>query len=234
MAWNCTTDRYDTLYRRWLTNPGELLDLGGYQPGQTVLDLCGGTGAVSREILKRGARQGEVYLLDLKPRCDLVGVGVIQADLNHIWLTHSPSPFRCGAQPFTHRFDLIVCRQAMAYLDLRSHAGFLLAHWLLAVLKPGGKLVFNIFNWPKNTSRWVFKRYTYEGQRFWEVTVRIGTRVFHLQALLGRGGGFDVTTFRAYTKADLMWAFFPHFDCETHRSEDGRSERWVCTSRRQR
>ncbi len=65
----CTTDHYATLYARWLARPGTLLDLAGYEPGQRVLDLCGGTGAVSQECLRRGANPSTIMLVDLNPRC---------------------------------------------------------------------------------------------------------------------------------------------------------------------
>jgi|APSaa5957512576_1039674.scaffolds.fasta_scaffold64054_2 16S rRNA G966 N2-methylase RsmD len=81
---NCTTDKYDALYARWLEKPGTLLDLAGYEPGQTVLDLCGGTGAVSLECLDRGAGPAEVTLLDLNPRCSSDRILSIKGDANHL------------------------------------------------------------------------------------------------------------------------------------------------------
>ena len=69
MALNCTTDKYGALYAKWLKNPGTLLDLAGYEPGMRVLDLCGGTGAVSEECLRRGGSPSDLVLMDLNPRC---------------------------------------------------------------------------------------------------------------------------------------------------------------------
>lgn len=202
---DCTTDRYDALYGRWLGNPGRLLDLGHWEPGQRLLDLCGGTGVVSREAIRRGAEPLSIVLLDLNPRAGDTGVLQVRGSAEKVRPTLTKG-----------QFDVIVCRQAMAYLDISNG----LFASLRTLLRPGGRLVFNTFVRP----RWAAKIYRYQGRRFLELSGYVGRRVFHVQA--GWGVGVDLTAFRWHRDLDLR-THLHGFHVQEHRSE--RSVRWVCT-----
>ena len=213
----CTTDKYDALYARYLANPGTLLDLAGYEPGMRLLDLCGGTGAVSLEALRRGAPDGSVYLLDLNPRCPDSRVHQVQGDANHLSGV-SPEDIPIAG------FDLIVIRQSLAYLNICEALGVMLA----AFLRDGGKLVFNTFDWPVDTKPYVTKRYLYEGSSFFEASVKMFGRVFHLQHR--RGTGTDLNYFYNWHGVAIIRMVLPHFDFKVHKQ--GNSRRWVCTRKR--
>lgn len=209
----CTTENYDDLYERWLDKPGELLDWAKYDPKQhRLLDLCGGTGAVSKEALKRGAE--EVTLLDLYPRVDdrrivkmfaraeeLRGGPYVPFDpLTDYEEVFTPtgwaSPDRRGCVPW----NLVICRQALGYLDLP-----VVARRLHEVVEPSGRFVFNNFVKPK----WGFKTYrrtsTEWTRRYAEASAYFGRRCFHLQARIG--AGFDITSFRWHTHEEVLVAF---------------------------
>lgn len=217
---DCTTDRYNLLYARWLEKPGDLLDLADYRPGMKLLDLCGGTGAVTHEALRRGADPKSLTLYDLNPRLTgAPGVRCVRGRAERLLDTLDDYD----------AFDLIVCRQAIAYIDLQHdpHAlpiggRFTNAIWNL--LKPGGKFVFNSFVRP----RWAWKSYTHGGHRYieasgWLPSLR-GGRVGHLQWC--RGQGVDATLFRWHTELELHLAL-ERFEIDLRRSERGL--RWVCT-----
>jgi SAM-dependent methyltransferase len=205
----CTTDHYDALYARWLPGAGRLLDEAAYLPGMKVMDLCGGTGAVSRECLRRGADPSTIHLLDLNPRCDAVGITSHTGDANHLERILSTNHFGT--------FDLIVCRQAAAYLDWDP----LMIGWLKELLKPGGRLVFNMFTEP----RWALKTYKYEGKRFFEASAYLGRTIWHVQA--GLGVGYDVTRFQWHNPMVLKRRLGFHFDRLSIKAR-GRSQTWTC------
>ena len=205
---DCTTNRYDALYARWLENPGRLLDLAEWRPGMILLDLCGGTGAVSREALRRGADPMEIILLDLNPRA--ADTGVLQV--------RGPAE-TAGYILVKKQFDVVVCRQAFAYLDLDHQ----LAVSLSRLFKPGGKLVFNTFLQP----RWAFKSYRHDGRRYFEMSGHLFGRVGHVQA--SPTVGIDVTKFRWHQEATIVRLFHPYFHVKTDRT--ARSIRWVCMRR---
>jgi ubiquinone/menaquinone biosynthesis C-methylase UbiE len=206
MNLDCTTPKYGELYARWLANPGKLLDLAGMRHGDRVLDLCGGTGIVSRAALDRGALR--VVLLDLMPRATHPLISQVQGraeDADQL-LQHD------GA------FDLVVCRQSIGYLDMKQVAAA-----IHQVLRPGGRFVFNTFTKP----RWALKTYALGGTRFVEASGYLGHTVIHVQA--GRGLGIDVTRFRWYHDWELRAALVPYF--EIHEIDEGRSIYYVCTKR---
>jgi SAM-dependent methyltransferase len=203
---DCTTDKYEQLYARWLEKPGVLLTLAEWKPGQVLLDLCGGTGAVSREALQRGAKSSEVVLLDLNPRAaDLPDIVQVPAIAEAV-----------GTTLFKGQFDLVVCRQAIAYLDLEE-----VAAGVAKVLKTTGKFVFNTFVRP----RWSLKSYRYAGRRFFEASGYVGSTVFHLQA--GWGVGWDLTKFRWYREEELGAILAQRFDFEVRRV-NASSLHWIC------
>ena len=204
----CTTGKYDSLYARWLVHPGNLLDVAGWEPGKKLLDLCGGTGAVTREALRRGAIPEEITLLDLNPRYMKAGVRQVQGEAER---ARSLLPFE--------KYDVIVCRQAFGYLNRRKWEG--LVDSLYRLLLPGGKLVFNTFQTPK----WSFSSYLFDGNRYFEISGYLGHRVFHIQA--SPFLGFDLTFFQWHEKEDIFAEFSKRFKVVCKETE--KSLRWVCT-----
>ena len=209
----CTTPDYDRLYARWLDRPGNLLDIAGYKPGQRLLDLCGGTGAVSLEALRRGADPSTVTLMDLNPRCPDTRIEQLTGDADRLGET----VFGERQPQCLHSYDIIVIRQAAAYLEWNIH----MLMWLGALLSPTGKLVFNTFAKP----RWSLKTYLYKGVRYYEGSAYWGKTVWHVQA--APSIGVDVTRFRYIPKEDMLSKLEKVFNVTL--ADDGKSLRWVCT-----
>lgn len=208
----CTTAKYDTLYERWLDRPGDLLDLGGYRPPDRLLDFCGGTGAVTHEALRRGASPSTVTLFDLAPRLGMAEVRSVQGDARLAkLLLHLHGPF-----------DIIVCRQALGYLNLGPVENSLFDH-LADLLPIGGRLVFNSFVRP----RWSWKVYRRGGRSFIEASGFVGHTVLHLQAspLVGA----DLSVFRWHSEADVRRRL-SRFKVDIFKS--GSSVRWRCVRTR--
>jgi len=214
---DCTTDRYDTLYARWLVKPGTLLDLAEWEPGMKLFDLCGGTGIVAREALQRGSKPGTVTLFDLNPRCPDTRVRQVKGNAEELGSVLGDA---------SETYDVVVCRQAIAYIDLEQ--GHRMLHDIHRLLKPGGRFVFNTFVQP----RWGAWTYMFGGQRFVEASAYIGRHVWHVQILLARGGGWDMTHFYWHHRVRLAALLARHFDLFMHRS--GASLRWVCTKPREK
>jgi SAM-dependent methyltransferase len=216
MSLNCTTDKYDDLYAPWLQKPDSLLRLAKYDPEtDSLVDLCGGTGAVSKAATvlatHRSVENPIIDLVDLNPRL-----------LTDPWVV----PYVGAAENLDSILPprsrtLVVCRQAMGYLDPEQvipAVGY--------VLKPGGRFVFSTFKQPRP---YRIKRYTYQGERYMEFHVSAFGKVLHLQKKYGPYGGSDWSLFKyhrvSYLHQLLCSLFLVDFQ------EVGRSYRWVCTRR---
>ena len=215
MSGRCTTDKYDELYARWLSNPAVLLDLGKFCPDDRLLDLCGGSGAVARAALFRAsviipARHffdGKATLLDLNPRCPDSRVLQVKGDARQIRHFFGRSVF-----------DLVVCRQAIAYIELEDLP--LLFEHIAETLSPEGRFVFNNFKKP----RWFAKAYRYGGRLYFEAAGHLGDTVYHLQA--SPRIGIDATCFRWHTHDDLLPLLEQHFTVAITESKS--SIRYLC------
>ena len=215
---NCTTQEYNAIYSRWLENPEELLILGGYKPEMRLLDLCGGTGAVSLAALEMFPKtKKDITLLDLNPR---PGHKLAAAWCNQTFKPYKGSAEKAG-EIFRSRkpFDLVVCRQAVGYLELNQ--AFLA---VAQILKPGGKFVFSSFQKP---SAWNFKSYQHKGERYYEAHLAALGRVFHMQWRLWYGR--DWSMFKYHSKEEIMAILDPWFDVLVQYK--GRSLHWICTRR---
>lgn len=211
---SCTTASYNELYARYLQNPGFLLELANHQPQHQLLDLCGGTGALTRAALAAGTAPSHITLLDLNPRLANENIRQIKNNVQD------------GLKQLVteqQSFDSVICRQAFAYLDVIGDAGIELAMMLANLIKPGGKFVFNTFIRP----RFHFKTYRYQGQRYIEMAGYFQRRVFHLQINLWRG--YDLTISKWHKEERIYAIFNPLFKIETQWRENAMY--WICTRR---
>lgn len=183
---DCTTNKYAFLYRRWLDRKDGLLEFAALEPGESVLDLCGGTGVLSHQALEMGA--GRVLLWDLNPRC----------------LISSPrfETFQAPAEDLkgNSQFDVVACRQSLGYLNLKE-----VFPRIAQILRPGGRFVFNTFDHPK----WGWHHYSYQDRKYLEASGFFGRRVFHMQWCTGIGA--DFTMFRWYPIPEILHELARYF-----------------------
>ena len=216
MSLRCTTEDYDNLYAPWLDKPGELLRLANYDPKvDSLVDLCGGTGAVSKAATiyacHRGIEKPSIDLVDLNPRllCDP-------------WVTPRTGAAENLDEMMTQESrTLVVCRQAMGYLDPAK-----VIPAVAFVLKPGGRFVFSTFKRPR---RYRVKNYVYHGERYQEIHFFLFGRVLHLQKKYGPLGGSDWSLFKYHPVPYLHELLAPLFQVDL--KQVGQSWRWVCTKR---
>lgn len=210
----CTTEKYNNLYARYLKNPGKLLEMANFDTSHRLLDLCGGTGAVANQALNIGTDPQNITLVDLNPRCQNQNIKQLRGRASDILR-------QLVAEG--DRFDTVVCRQAIAYLDIEGKSGEELAQ-LLAILMPeGGRFIFNSFIRP----RFHAKTYRYQGQRFIELAGHLRRRVFRLQINLGVG--YDLTISKWHREERIFEIFNPLFQVETR--WHGNAVYWLCTRR---
>ncbi|MDD5509086.1 MAG: class I SAM-dependent methyltransferase [Bacteroidales bacterium] len=211
---NCTTPAYDRLYAPWLSNPGNLLDLANYKPGDILLDLAGGTGAVSKDAAKRISDDPEqismqtIHLYDLNPRCGWPTLSIRRGRAEEVENHYSAD-----------MFDVVVCRQAIGYINM-----VYAIPGIYQIMKTGGRFVFNSFKTP---SRCRFRIKKHEGVWFAEGHLRIGDHVFHTQARLNRKPGVDFTWFKCWSAKELHNLLKPWFSIDIQ--QKGQSFRWICT-----
>ena len=188
MKTDCSTDSYAELYAPWLENADDFA-LKFVRPEDRVLDLCGGTGRVMTKAWDMGCQS--VALLDANPRAvAFAGLKQVKGDANHPDHYFPPGSF-----------DVVLCRQAIAYLNLES-----VALGVAQVLAPGGRFCFNNFRKP----RWFWKRYEYRNSRYSELGWHIGRDVWHIQRR--KGHGWDLTRFKWHQHGDIMSTMSRRFD----------------------
>lgn len=219
---NCTTEKYADIYKPWLREPSELLYLVDYKPGQKLLDLCGGTGAVSIAAHFKGIHHdpnpSDVTLFDLNPRCNHPDIKKVKGRAEDLAIYFEKDTF-----------DIVVCRQAIGYLNPK-----LVFPAVFRLLQPGGKFVFNSFIHPLEKlpreelqpKPYSWKFYKHDGDQYVEFYYFWRGHIVHLQWRLGTG--WDVTHFRFHDPQDLR-RILCHCGFHVELQEHGRGLRWVCT-----
>lgn len=180
---------YDELYKRYLKNVAQLVDQIKIQKGKSYVDLCGGTGAVSKELIKRGATD------------------ITLVDLHRNMLKQAPSKITkicANAEEWKpkKKYDVIFCRQAITYLNLEK-----VEKVISIVLKNDGSFIFNIMDTTgKNTTLSVdYKKYELDEKKYTELTFLILGKAYHFQH--SNKDGLDFTIFHVYTPKDVEQHF---------------------------
>lgn len=122
-----------TIFGPWAT---DLVALAAPQPGERILDVACGTGAVTREAARVIGADGTVTGLDLNPGMLNIARGHdLQATVQ--WWEGSAQ-----AMPFPDQaFSLVLCQQGMQYFPDRAAA----LREMYQVLVPGGRLVLSVW-----------------------------------------------------------------------------------------
>jgi ubiquinone/menaquinone biosynthesis C-methylase UbiE len=189
MDLRCTTNKYDELYARYVfMGSKRLLDLAKVKRRDSVLDLCGGSGALSEAA---NARSAVATLFDLNPR------GKCHETR---WMSVKGDAHKLDDHFEKDSFDAVICRQAINYLNPR-----IVAAQAARVLKPEGRFVFNTFAEPKNR----FLTYRFDDKRYFELAWHFGKTCWHLQA--SPTVGVDVSRFTWYSIEELFKACFESF-----------------------
>jgi SAM-dependent methyltransferase len=211
---------YETLYAKYIhkRDVGELIDDARMDlHGKRVLDLCCGTGRLTKECVARGATVTSVdasagmtnglrtWMRDNAPTSSLSVCSVEE----------------CVGASLLDKvlFDVVFCRQAVNYWMYDDLMGD-----FAEIIAPGGKFVFNTFtNEPSQIP--VVKEYDYDGSRFVEVGWRESDIVRHVQ--IRQGFPPHVTDFRWIPPAKFLQMLTPHFDvCVTVKD---RTSIYICT-----
>lgn len=225
----CTTPDYDLIYAPWLKNPERLLELVGYDPTRhSLLDLCGGTGAVSHAALTlrkaaAGTFQGPpITLMDLNPRQDCWErerhIEEVAQDLNK-------SPWR---SPSGRPFDVVVCRQALGYI--KSLPDFF--YRVRGLTSQGGCFVFNAPAAPPLVRA---RKSDYAGLTYREFGICLFGRILHFQGVSIPPGSekerrlWDISLFRHHPKLKIEEALKHHWFYEVQ--DNGKSLRFLCRPR---
>ncbi len=179
---------YDALYARYLKNASQLVSQIKIGRRMSYVDLCGGTGAVSRELVKKGA------------------VDITIVDLNWNMLKRAPINIKkivANAEEWKpeRRYDVVFCRQAITYLNLER-----LEKVIDSALKPGGFFVFNLIDTERSTiASMDHKAYALDGKKYQELTLILFGMAHHFQR--SEKDGIDLTSFRMYGRSDIESAF---------------------------
>lgn len=240
-------ERYEALYSRFLQKGVDyLIDVAELEPMERVLDLCCGSGRLSKRILE--AHDPEL----------LVGVEQCQGMVDHEWWAeyvpaagdqYKKKPWS-GASEFTtcrvrlciepvrvffstwagliQPFDVVFCQQAVNYW-LDENTAELVA---LMLSDDGGRFVFNTFKEPPSKIPQV-KQYLagHAGEADASHAVEVyymtdDNMVHHIQARTGHEP--HQTKFRWISPREFEDLLSPHFHVAV-RTDEGKSAVYVCT-----
>lgn len=190
---DCTTENYDEIYAPWLDRGTDLLKWSGWDPNnldQRLLDVCGGTGAISHAAADLNPRK-VIVLFDLNPRCMDPRVEQVRGDANHV-----------DQYVDNGMFDIVICRQGIAYLKPE-----LFFANVAKVMKPCGVLVFNTFCDPA-TMGW--KSTDFKGKTYKEAHLSLFGHIIHAQMVAEWPPKMDIAVFKNHEFTHL-WAHMSHY-----------------------
>ena len=147
---------YEKMYKRYFDKGvGYLIDKADVKRDDKVLDICGGNGRLTRELLKRC---NDVSYLDRE--IDMIpedlekhGVRVYNEDVE-TFVTHSQE-----------KYNKVFCEQAINYWLLNINI-----EQFSNIFSPNGLFIFNTFsNIPTKTP--MIKQYTIDGINYLEISI---------------------------------------------------------------
>ncbi|MCL2174386.1 hypothetical protein FWH58_03825 [Candidatus Saccharibacteria bacterium] len=168
---------YEKLYARYFKRSvTELTDSANVQKTDKVLDICGGGGRLTRQLVKLSDfvsyldQEADMIPSDLA----IMGVKIYNLSIQDFLKTNK------------ERYNKVFCQQAINYwlndIDVEQFAG---------IFEENGLFVFNTFN-NKPTEKPMVKEYEYDEANFIETSLLIGDKVHHVQIREGYAPHYTV------------------------------------------
>jgi SAM-dependent methyltransferase len=114
----------------------ELVGIAALHPGEHVLDVACGTGAVTRLAAQQVGPTGTVAGLDVNPGMLAVARSVVHSESSIKW--HEASADKMPLPDSS--FDAVLCQMGLQFMPDKSTA----LSEMHRVLKPGGRLILNV------------------------------------------------------------------------------------------
>ena len=200
---------YESVYKRYfLKGVNYLIDLVDIKKEDKVLDLCGGNGRLTKEIMKYSD-----YVSYLDKEKDMIPDWLIESkitvyndDINEFIKYHNK------------RYDKVFCMQAVNYflddIDIEKFA---------SLFNEGGEFIFNTFK-NKPSSKPMYKEYVLDNESYLEVSYLVNDEVYHLQIKEGHLPHF--TRFKYISKERFIEILSLYFDIKIY--EDDKTSIYVC------
>ena len=200
---------YEKMYKRYFNKGVEyLIDIADLQNNDKVLDICGGNGRLTKELLKRC---DDVSYLDREPdmipeELGKLGIKVYNEDIES-FVNHSKE-----------KYSKVFCEQAINY-------------WLLNIniekfsnlFLPNGLFIFNTFS-SMPTKIPMIKQYNIDGINYLEISYLVNNKVEHIQIREGYPPHF--TEFDWISQEQYKELLSPYFDIELF--DNGKSSLYKC------
>ena len=200
---------YEKMYKRYFDKGvGYLIDKADLKRDDKVLDICGGNGRLTRELLKRC---NDVSYLDreadmIPEDLEKLGVRVYNEDVE-IFVNHSQE-----------KYNKVFCEQAINYWLLNINI-----EQFSNIFLPNGLFIFNTFsNMP--TKNPMIKQYTIDGINYFEISYLVDNKVEHIQIREGYSPHF--TEFDWISQEQYRELLSPYFDIELF--DNGKSSLYKC------
>lgn len=200
---------YEKMYKRYFDKGvGYLIDKADLKRDDKVLDICGGNGRLTRELLKRC---NDVSYLDreadmIPEDLEKLGVRVYNEDVE-TFVNHSQE-----------KYNKVFCEQAINYWFLNINI-----EQFSNIFLPNGLFIFNTFsNMP--TKNPMIKQYTIDGINYFEISYLVDNKVEHIQIREGYSPHF--TEFDWISQEQYRELLSPYFDIELF--DNGKSSLYKC------
>ena len=200
---------YEKMYKRFFQKGVDyLLDNAELKKEDVVLDVCGGNGRLTKELVKYC---DDVSYLDQE-------LDMIPWDLKELGVTIYHEDIESYVKHSQKKYNKVFCEQAINYwlltVDIEQFSNMIL---------PDGYFIFNTFSKKPPTSSLV-KQYVIDHIHYLEVSYLLGNKVEHIQIREGYPPHF--TEFDWISKERFEEILSPYFDIEL--MNNGNSSLYKC------
>lgn len=203
---------YEEMYKRYfLKGVNYLIDEASVNSYDKVLDICGGNGRLTKELIKFS---NDVSYLDKEK-------DMIPDDLKKLGINVYNDSIENFVDNSNEKYTKVFCEQAINYwllnIDIKKFSNLFLKD---------GLFIFNTFK-NKPSTKPMIKEYVLDNKNYLEISYLVNNKVYHVQVCEGYEPHF--TEFDWISKDMYNKILSPHFDIEL--KDTGKSLLYKCKKR---